>query len=43
MTISEIVDDQVNLSLRAMFDKVHQITYTIQIPELYPSMHRYGE
>jgi len=39
MTISEIVDVKVNLSLRAMFDKVHQITN--QIPELYPSMHRW--
>lgn len=41
MTISEIVDDQVNLYSRAMFDMVHQITN--QIPELYPSMHRYRE
>lgn len=39
MTISEIVDDQVNLSSEAMLDKVHQITN--RIPELYPSMHKY--
>ncbi len=39
MTISEVVDDQVSLSLRATLDKVHPITN--QIPELYPSMHRY--
>ncbi len=39
MTISEIVDDQVNLSSGAKLDKVHQITN--RIPELYPSMRRY--
>lgn len=40
MTASEIVDVNVNLSCKAMFDKVHKITN--QIPELYPSMHIYS-
>lgn len=37
---SEIVDVNVNLSCKSMFDKVHKITN--QIPELYPSMHMYS-
>lgn len=40
MTASEIVDVNVNLSYKTMFGKVHKIT--IQIPELYPSMHIYS-
>jgi hypothetical protein len=40
MTASEIVDVNVNLSYKAMFDKVHKITN--QTPELYPSMHIYN-
>lgn len=40
MTASEIVDVNVNLSFKAMFDQVHKITN--QIPELYPSMHIYS-